>query len=140
MEYEKSNTKLRDCEISLKKFEYKKALDQAILTNDPSVILSMVRELSMRNGLKIALAGRTPEQLEGVMGFIINNIRKARYQSEIVDLADCVIDLYSTAVGVSKVYDGLCRRLLQQVEGEYKLCETIMGIKGELDLIIGVSQ
>lgn len=140
MEYEKSSSKLKDCEISLKKFEYKKALDQVLLTNDPSVILSMVRELSMRNGLKIALAGRTPEQLEGVMEFIINNIRKARYQSEVADLAECVIDLYSPAAGVSKTYDDLCRKLLQQVEGECALSETVMGIKGELDLIIGVTQ
>ena len=110
----------------------------ALLTNDPSIILSVIRELSMRKGLSQALGGRTPEQLEGIMTFIISNIRKARYQSPLLELSNMVINLYSCASGISDKFDMQCKNLLKQVKNECNLMETIMRMQGTLGVIMSV--
>jgi len=102
-------------------------------SNDPNLILSMLRELSIRNGLIIALSGRTPDELLEIVNYISSNIRKARYQSELIEVAHTLIDLYSPAFGLNKPFDDTCKRLLILVENECALTEFLMEIKGEIE-------
>ena len=57
---------------ALRKFDYTNALDLALGTHDPAVVLSVVDELQRRDGgLKIALRDRTEEEMEPILRFLV---------------------------------------------------------------------
>jgi len=52
--------KLAPYEMSLQKFNYKQALDAALITRNPVIVVTVLEELSRRSGLTIALSGTRP--------------------------------------------------------------------------------
>jgi hypothetical protein len=68
----------------LKKFQYKKALNDSLIQNNPETVLALLEELIQRGGLEIALANRSADELQMVAEFIKWKICDYRYQNVLV--------------------------------------------------------
>jgi U3 small nucleolar RNA-associated protein 15 len=93
--------KLKQHDILLKNFEYRKTLDDALHPRhhgNTVLTYSVIQELIRRDGLRIALLGRTEEELVPVVDFIIKNITNPLYTSLLVDMCDLVIGKYGLPV------------------------------------------
>mmetsp|Transcript_3208 Transcript_3208/g.2179 ORF Transcript_3208/g.2179 Transcript_3208/m.2179 type:complete len:92 (+) Transcript_3208:165-440(+) len=71
--------KLKPYEVMLKKFQYKKALNEAINSKNPEVVMSLLEEIIERDALELAVANRTPEELKLLMEFMLWKIQDHRY-------------------------------------------------------------
>ena len=61
--------RLKPYEKHLKKFSYRKALDAALKTQNPLVVVTVLEELLRRSGLVTALADRDEVSLEPLLSF-----------------------------------------------------------------------
>lgn len=73
--------KLQKYEQSLKQFQYKKALNEAIEQQNPEVVLALIEELIHRGALEIALSNRSEDELQKLVAFIKWKISDYRYQT-----------------------------------------------------------
>lgn len=83
--------KLAEYDKFLHKFEYKAALDSAIKTNNPSIILAMFEELNVQGGLVAALSGRDEEAIIPVLRAITKNITTPRFTQFFIYVAEIIL-------------------------------------------------
>jgi len=128
--------RLQPYESQLKKFQYRAALDGALTTRNPLIVVSLIAELLQRGGLVIALSGRNDEQLEPLVQFLLRHLCNPRYAPLLIDVADQLLDIYSSVLGQSVVIDELFVSLRQQVSDELNLQQQLHGMVGMLDALL----
>ena len=131
--------RLRPYEQHLLKFNYQMALDAALKTRNPLVVVTVLEELGRRNGLTIALTGRDEVTLEPLLAFCARYISNPRYAMLIVQVMERILDLYSTVLGQSDAIDELFLKLRKQVKLEYSFHKEIIKVLGSLDGVINSS-
>ena len=104
--------KLQPYEQSLKKFEYKKAFDQALAAKNPEVVLALIEELVERGALERALAGRTPEGLLQIVAFLRWKMVDHRYQGVLVEVARVILDMYSAPLTLCREAADVAEQIL----------------------------
>ena len=97
--------KLQAYEQHLKKFEYRLALNAALESRNPEVVLSLIEELVERDALYIAVGNRDEDGLVKLMDFLIWKLPDHRYSSVLLEVARIVLDMYAGVVGLSDRYD-----------------------------------
>jgi U3 small nucleolar RNA-associated protein 15 len=107
--------RLAPYDVLLKGFKYHAALDAALATNRPTIVLSMLDELINRNGLVHALANRDAHALLPLMHFASKYLAHPAYAATLVDLVNLVLDLYAPLLGLVVEFDALLYRLAQRV-------------------------
>lgn len=132
-------TRLRPYEAQLKKFNYHAALDAGLKTRNPLVIVTVLEELSRRNGLVLALSGRDESTLEPLLSFASKFVTNSRYCKLIIRVAHHIVDMYASVLGRSDAIDELFLKLQRQVKGELDFQRELMPIRGVLDCIISSS-
>lgn len=132
-------TRLAPYDTQLKKFQYQQALDSALHTRNPLVVMTVLEELSHRSGLTIALSGRDETTLESLLAFIARYVAHPRYARLLVQVAHRLLDLYASVLGHSDAIDELFLKLQKQVNQEKSFRREIMKIMGSLDSIINMS-
>ncbi len=73
--------KLKPYDIFLKKFQYHQALDAALHTKRPEIVMSVMEELLQRGGLRTALANRNEATLTPMLDFCVRCTIHIHYQS-----------------------------------------------------------
>jgi U3 small nucleolar RNA-associated protein 15 len=129
---------LQPFEKYLKKFSYQRALDSALETKDPVIVITLIEELCRRNGLTIALSGRDENSLEPILSFTAKYISHARYNDLVIQVAHRIIDMYSCVVGQSDRIDELFMKLHKQVNTEVCFQRDVKRVVGAVDCIINV--
>lgn len=70
-------------DIFLRRFQYSKALDsvllQFVVNKTPHVTVALLQELTRRQGLKTALAGRDGKSLASILRFLIRHIGNIQF-------------------------------------------------------------
>jgi U3 small nucleolar RNA-associated protein 15 len=140
VETEKTKTRLRPYEVMLKKFNYQQALDAALKTRNPLVVVAVLEELSRRSGLTIALSGRDEVTLEPILAFIARYITQPRFTRLIIQVAHRILDLYSSILGHSDVIDEIFLKLKNNIKSEMVFHRSIMSVMGSLEGIISNSE
>lgn len=79
--------RLKAYDTMLKVFQYRKALDAALSSNDPIIVTSMLEELVARQALQIAVSGRDEEALESLLAFVAKYIIDPRFAPLLLDVA-----------------------------------------------------
>ncbi len=130
---------LQPYEKHLKKFNYQKALDAALATRNPVVVITILEELCRRNGLTIALSGRDELSLEPLLSFVTRYVNHARYSKLVGQVAHRILDIYASVLGYSETIDELFSKLQRQVESEVAFQKEIMKVKNSIDCIINVA-
>lgn len=78
--------RLRSYEVHLKKFNYQLALDAALKTRNPLVVVTLLEELCRRNALVVALSGRDEVTLEPLLAFLSRYVSSSRYARLIIQV------------------------------------------------------
>jgi len=132
-------TRLQPYETLLKKFQYQLALDSALLTHNPVVVVTVLEELSRRGGLSIALSGRDEVTLDPLLSFLARYITHPRYTRLLVQMTQRILDLYATVLGQSDTIDELFFKLHRQVKAELLFQKQVMRVAGTLDCVLSCS-
>lgn len=132
-------SRLLPYEKFLQKFNYQKALDAALKTRNPLVVITVFEELCRRSGLTIALSGREDVSLEPIVSFCARYINNPRYSRVLIQVTHKVLDLYANVLGHSDAIDQLFMKLQKQVKVEVQFQREIMRVMGSLDGIISAA-
>ena len=132
-------SRLRPYEAQLKKFNYQHALDAALKTKNPLVVITVLEELCFRSGLTIALSGRDEAALEPLLSFIARYVAHPRYSPLLVQIAHKLLDIYGGVLGRSDGIDELFFKLQRQVRSETNFQKQIMRALGSVDCVIQAS-
>ncbi|XP_055613313.1 U3 small nucleolar RNA-associated protein 15 homolog [Uranotaenia lowii] len=139
--YEFKHDKIEQFDRMLKKYEYSKALDNAmvpvVIGKSPEKPVALIKELIRRKGLYRALQKRSHAFLVKFIGFLLRNIGDFRFTSALVDAANILLDVYEdefdTFAGteVGKMFVNLSRRLKK----EEQLIQDFLQVQGLLEMI-----
>ncbi|KAI9906970.1 hypothetical protein PsorP6_003562 [Peronosclerospora sorghi] len=121
---------------ALRKFTYKKALNEALDTRSPVIVASMLEELRLRSGLKRALGGRDEESLEPLLAFLIKYVTDPRYASLLLHVCGIVCDLYASKLSQSMLVDSLFMKLLEKLNEELRDQKQVLGVVGMMDSLM----
>lgn len=132
--------KLRKFDMALKQFRYADALDEALETRIPSVVVAVFEELGKRRGLTIALHNRDEESLEPVLSFVARYIARPRFTALLVGVTNKLVDIYQDVAGQSETIDELFGKLKNQVKGEAVAQKKLLGVVGQLDMLLTASE
>jgi U3 small nucleolar RNA-associated protein 15 len=131
--------RLRPYEVQFKKFNYQAALDSALKTRNPLIIVTVFEELSRRSGLNIALSGRDESSLEPLLSFCARYVSNPRYAQLVIQVVHSILDIYGTELGHSDSVDELFLKMRKQVKMETKFQREVLQVCGALDCILGAS-
>ncbi|GAA6009957.1 hypothetical protein JCM11491_000880 [Sporobolomyces phaffii] len=133
--------KLTQWDKLLKNFRYGDALD-SVLGRDvtPATTFALLDELVHRDGLAIALANRDDISLEPVLSFLVKHVTNPRYCSLATDVANQLIEIYTSALGLSPLIDTLFTRLRRKVGEELEFHKELTQVRGALDMVFAISQ
>jgi U3 small nucleolar RNA-associated protein 15 len=124
----------------LKTFEYKLALNSALNTKNPEVVVALFEELVERNGLFIALANRSEVELCQVLEFLVWKISDYRYSNVLVEVARIVLNMYAGVIGLSdKVDYRLFKDLEKEVRSQIELQKGLLELSGHIDMIARIA-
>ena len=132
--------KLRRYDVALKQFRYGDALDEALFTRDPTVVLGVLEELGRRRGLTIALSNRDEESLEPILAFTARCITRPRFAPVLIGVADKLVEIYSPVAGQSEVIDELFTKLKEQVAYECKVQQNLLSLQGSIEAILAAAE
>ncbi|KAG5673343.1 hypothetical protein PVAND_003402 [Polypedilum vanderplanki] len=136
---------LKGYDMSLRKFEYSKALDQVMnrfcVTKTPEVTVAIIHELIRRNGLRQAFANREQDSIAKILTFFNKYIGDGRFTRVLVDAINIFLDVYepnfmSLAPDVQRLIVELNRRI--QVEENMTL--EFLKLQGALDIITNATE
>ena len=128
--------KLRKYDQCLKQFKYGDALDEALETRIPQVVVAVLEELGKRRGLRIALANRDEESLEPVLAFMVRYVTRPRFTNVLIGVTHVLIDIYGEVAGQSETIDELFVKLKMQVRSECTAQKSLLKLMGQLDAIM----
>jgi len=110
----------------LKAFNYGGALDAALATGQAQVVASVLQELYVRDGVRLALSGRDEDALLPVLNFLCKHITDSTYTALLTDTSMTVLDLYTVIIGRSELVDELLVKLRWRVHEQVScVCHTI---------------
>lgn len=122
--------KLQKYDQFLRKFQYKKALDAAMGTKNPVVIVSMFEEFMRRKALWIPLSGRNEDTLKPILVFLNRYITAPQYATTLLPVANSVLDLYTSVLGQSPQIDSLFRSINRKLQKEIKFQKQLTSLMG----------
>jgi len=128
--------RLRPYDLALRKFRYHDALDAALLSRNPTVVITVLEELVYRQGLNKALGGRDEVTLEPLLSFLARYTTNSRYALLLADVCRVVFEAYKTVLGQSEAIDELFTRLGRQVKLELGFQRELLQLLGTMDTIM----
>jgi len=139
--------RLKPYDTHLVKFRYHRALDEAIeyekshRKKDPSeeprlVVMTVLEELYRRNGLRIALHGRTDAELLPTLRFIERNILDPRYSATLTDVMEVILEIYAGVLSQSPKVEQYLTSILQKVRRQLRFLREMALVEGMVDGIL----
>jgi U3 small nucleolar RNA-associated protein 15 len=131
--------RLRPYDKALKAFKYQEALDLALDTRQPLIVISMLEELSHRQAISIALTGRNEVTLEPILKFLSKYLCVPNYTPVLMEVCGIIIDMYTKIIGQSITVDELFKKLESTIRKEVTLQQKLLCMVGCLDTIMAAS-
>ncbi|XP_063819939.1 U3 small nucleolar RNA-associated protein 15 homolog [Pseudophryne corroboree] len=123
----------------LRGFQVSAALDTVLETDitarTPEVTVAVMNEINRRGTLKNALAGRDEKQLSTILTFLIKRVVEPRFAPMLVNVAENVLDIYSSVINQSPIVDKLFLRLQDTLEKEISYQEELLEVLGMMDTL-----
>ncbi|XP_046739315.1 U3 small nucleolar RNA-associated protein 15 homolog [Diprion similis] len=125
----------------LRKFQYSKALDSALLAfvvnKTPHVTVALFQELTRRQGLKQALAGRDGKSLSSILRFLIRHIGNVRFGKVLLHVTSVLVDVYEE--NLEELNDEarvMFNQLAKKLEEEENLTKSLLELQGALQMLV----
>ena len=134
--------RLAPYEKLLKKFSYQAALDSAMKSRNPVIVVTVIEELCRRSGLSIALSGRDEASVEPILSFCARFVNHPKYCRVVVQVVHKLLDIYAGSLGGHSdgaVMDDLFCKLHRQVAAELQFQRQVTRVMGSLDGIISAA-
>lgn len=122
-------------DVYFKQFQYHRALDAALTTNQPVIICSVLDELIDRNALPSTLSNRTESELELLLRFLVHYVTHPYYSSLLVDVTNIVLDLYGKYGESSMKIDEWMMRLKEKIQQEVETQKGMWEIQGAIETL-----
>jgi len=123
----------------LKRFQYRKALDAALETKQPVVIVSLLEGFIRRKALEVPLVGRDEEKLKLLLEFLWKQIVNPKYCNVLIKVMNSILDIYALILGQSKDIDNLFLKIKNQITLEINFQKQLNKIIGTLDLLFSAN-
>ncbi|KAM9330133.1 U3 small nucleolar RNA-associated protein 15 homolog [Gastrophryne carolinensis] len=131
--------RLRVYDKLLRGFQVSAALDAVleptIRNGSPEVTVAVMQEINRRGTLKNALAGRDEKQLHSILTFLLNHLVEPRFAPILINVAEQVLDIYSSVINQSAVIDKLFLKLQDVIEKEIGYQEELLEVLGMMDTL-----
>jgi U3 small nucleolar RNA-associated protein 15 len=121
---------------ALRKFRYGDALDEALRTRDPTIVVSVLDELERRGVRRNALQRRDEKRLEPVLAFVAAHVAHPRYAESLTGVAAQLADLYGDALGAHPALDELFAKISQNVASEASSQKALLGLSGAVGVLL----
>ncbi|MEW5302577.1 MAG: hypothetical protein WDW36_005346 [Sanguina aurantia] len=132
-------SKLAPYDRLLRQFQYRGALDSALATGQPEIVISVVEELAARGGLNAALGGRDAAGLVPLLNHLAAHVTEPRYTRLLVNITNRVLDGYSEVIGQSPEVDAKLLALKSRISRELALHSALLQLQGCLEPILAAS-
>ena len=120
----------------MKRFEYRQALNAALKSNNPEIILSLIEELVERDALCIAIGNRDEEEVVKLFDFLIWKLPDHRYTQVLLEVARLSLDMYSGVIGLSDKFDNkLFNQMNLMVNDQVTLQKGLLELSGQIELV-----
>ena len=136
----KRKARLREYESLLRKFQYQAALDAALASKRPQVVVSLLQEFIHRGSLKIALAGRDETTLEPLVAFVLQYFAHPHYARLLIHVSNELLDVFAGLLGQSKAIDELYVKLHNKVKTELHFQKELHTVVGIMELLMSANQ
>lgn len=141
---ERVKEKQSKIDYCLRKFQYSKALDNALLpyiTNkSPQITVSTMQELIRRRALDRAFKGKDFKSLLQILRFLYRNITDYRFTRTLVDVFNIFLDAYEDSIETMpteiKTILQTISKLLQQ---EILLGNELAALQGTMNMLLSIS-
>lgn len=141
--------RLKKYDHNLGKFRYHKALDTVLANYKENkekesqearlVVITMLEELYRRNGLRIALHGRTDVQLRPLLLFISETILDPRYTTVLSSVIEVTMEIYAGVLTQSALCDTILTAILKRLKLHLRSLREMTLVDGMLDCIMNAS-
>lgn len=124
----------------LRKYEYKKALDDVMkeqtITHAPHVTVALINELHRRKGFERAIVGRDQKFLFRLLRFLNRYIGDARFTTVLLDATEVLLDAYENKFDEfsSEIAQAFIK-LAEKLEHEEEVTLECANVQGALELI-----
>ena len=122
----------------IKKFQYRKALDNVIESKHVENILGVFEELIDRNVLKLALLKRSEEEVEIILEFILWKIREPKAMNILLYVFDLMVNYYILFSNKNEKINNLFNQIEEEINNEYQFEKDLLEIKDEIQTITQV--
>jgi len=122
--------KLQPYDEALRKFRYGDALDAALATRDPAVVLAVLAQLDRRGGLHAALANRDEDRLEPLLAFLAAHVATPPYAARLIPVVHLALDQYRSALGARPAIDELFNRIALNLARETDAQRALLRLSG----------
>lgn len=136
---------LKNYDVSLRKFEYSKALDQVMsrfcVNRTPQVTVALMQELLKRNGLVQAFANRTQDSLARLVTFFNKYVTDTRFTRVLLDIIDVFIEVVEPGfMSLSPDVQRLLVELNRRLKVEEELTFEFLKVEGQIEMLINASE
>jgi U3 small nucleolar RNA-associated protein 15 len=135
-------TGLKTHDVLLKRFAYGEALDSVMAQNwnvkNTRVAVSLIEELVARDGLRVALSGRSAVTLEPLMKLLFKRIDDPPLAGILCLVLENILDLYGDLFGNEferDSIDTLLSKIHDKVNREVGVIRQLCSIQGMLELL-----
>lgn len=90
----------------MKSFQYKAALNKALASGNPEVVVALFEELVERGALYTAIGSRSEEELEHLLKFLVWKVGDYRYAGVLLEVTRITVDMYSAVLNQSQTIQG----------------------------------
>lgn len=131
--------KLKPYDYCLRKFEHSEALDNAISTHDPYVVIAVIDELVRRGVLSNVISNRELVDIIPLLKLIRKHLRNPLVSKKLLMILDIILDLYGSDFnGTNQEFDSNVRGIMRIVGHEVKAQRELCNILGMSDMISSV--
>uniref|UniRef100_A0A6T6Z4M3 U3 small nucleolar RNA-associated protein 15 C-terminal domain-containing protein n=1 Tax=Amorphochlora amoebiformis TaxID=1561963 RepID=A0A6T6Z4M3_9EUKA len=131
----KRKKRFKPWDIHLRKFQYNRAMDAAIDSRNPVVLISLIDTLMLHDALRVALSGRDDTELVPILSFLVKHIINPLYSDTLTVVANVLIDLYGDVCRQSTLVDDMMVKLRDVVSEEIKIQESMFKVLGNMHLL-----
>lgn len=128
--------------ISLRKFEYAKALDQVLIpyvvNKSPHATVSVIQELIRRKGLHRALSHRPYKSIMLILRFFCRYLSDYRFTKTLMDACEIFLDCYEDQMSelLNSAVGKQLKLLLSKLKKETDITYECLKVSGAVDMLI----
>lgn len=98
--------------------------------------MAMIKELSHRQGLFVAIGDRDEDSLLPLLNFILKHINTPEYSKTLIKLFNVILDLYSVVIHQSPLICDVILKISYKIKNELRSLDSMLKVVGVLSSLV----